>query len=146
MYQRDYLLRMIEMMGDLIAGLLGKFRKGETAHAREDMDKLYNEFLKEDSALFLSLPREKLTWSLLKSHDYTHGHLEILAMLFDAEAELASIEGRLKEAVDLSEKSIILFDFISGEKRTFSFEQEERIARISKRIEELNNKISKLKE
>ena len=28
-FQRDYLLRMIEMMGDLIAALLGKIKKKE---------------------------------------------------------------------------------------------------------------------
>ncbi len=29
MYQKDYILRMIEMLGDLIAGIFGLIRKGE---------------------------------------------------------------------------------------------------------------------
>jgi len=143
MYQRDYLLRMIEMLGDLIAGLLGKIRKGEIQQAREEMDRLYTDFLKEDSALFLALPAEKLTDSLLKEHNYTHGHLEILALLFGAEAELAIAERRLKDAIELSEKTIILYNFIATEKKTFSFENEKKVADIRKRITDLENEISK---
>jgi hypothetical protein len=143
MYQRDYLLRMIEMLGDLIAGLLGKIRKGEIQQAREEMDRLYTDFLKEDSALFLALPPEKLTDSLLKEHNYTYGHLEILAMLFGAEAELAIAERRLNDAIELSEKTIILYNFIATEKKTFSFDNEKKVADIRKRITDLENEISK---
>ena len=33
MYQKDYILRMIEMLGDLIAGIFGLIRKGEYSKA-----------------------------------------------------------------------------------------------------------------
>jgi hypothetical protein len=142
MYQRDYILRMIDMLGDLIMGLLGKIRKGELQQAHEDIEKLYADFLKEDSALFASIPAEQLTERLLKEHNYTNGHLEMLAMLFDAEAELALAEGRLMDSIDSSEKAVILYSFIAKETKTLSFQNEDKIAGIQNRISQLKKRIS----
>jgi hypothetical protein len=33
MYQKDYILRMIEMLGEMIAGILGLIKKGEFEQA-----------------------------------------------------------------------------------------------------------------
>jgi hypothetical protein len=46
MYQKDYILRMIEMLGDLIAGILGLIKKGEFEKAADKLENLYLGMLK----------------------------------------------------------------------------------------------------
>lgn len=135
MYQKDYILRMIEMIRDMILGILGLIRKGELEKAEQEIERLYKDFLKEDSAFFMSVPAEDLTTILLKKHNYTKGHLEILALLFYAEAELALVQENKKFCLELSRKALILFEFINNEQKTYSFERAEKIELIKNRIE-----------
>ena len=81
-------------MGILIAGILGLVRKGKFEQASDELGKIYYDMLKEDSAFFRSIPSGDLTERLLKDHNYTNGHLEILAELFNAEAELQLAKGK----------------------------------------------------
>jgi hypothetical protein len=53
MYQRDYILRMIEMMGDFIAAILKMMKKEQFPEAFRMIENAYFEFLKEDAAFFL---------------------------------------------------------------------------------------------
>ncbi len=45
MYQRDYILRMIEMIGELIKGILGLIKKGEMSAAEQSIEYAYLNFL-----------------------------------------------------------------------------------------------------
>jgi hypothetical protein len=137
MFQRDYILRMIEKIGELIAGIMGLIRKGEIARASKELDEVYYLMLRQDSSFFSSIPADKLTETLLQEHNYTSGHLEILAELFNAEAELRLARGDRKGSLEYSEKSLILFEFTDREQKTFSFEREEKISNIRKRNEAL---------
>jgi hypothetical protein len=137
MYQKDYILRMIEMMGDLIASILGLIKKGEYNQASEELGKIYYDMLKEDAAFFRTIPADELTHKLLKEHNYTNGHLEILAELFNAEAELELAQGNKSGSLEYSIKSLNLFEFLDREQKTFSFERSEKMAAIKIRIEEI---------
>jgi hypothetical protein len=138
MYQKDYILRMIEMIGDLIAGILGLIRKGDFNKASEEIGKIYHDVLREDSSFFMKIPEENLTHKLLREHNYTNGHLEILAELFNIEAELEFARGNKKESLILFSKSLILFEFIDNEQKTFSFERIKKMELIRERIKELH--------
>jgi hypothetical protein len=131
---------MIEMIRDLIMGILGLIRKGDLEKASVEIDRLFNNFLKEDSAFFTSIPAEKLTQKLLKEHNYTHGHLEILAWLFDTEAELELARGNNKMSLEFSQKSLLIFEFIEIEQKSYSFEKAEKMAALRKRIESIKQK------
>jgi hypothetical protein len=137
MYQKDYILRMIEMLGDLIAGILGLIKKGEYKLASEHLAKIYYDMLKEDAAFFRTIPTDELTYKLLNEHNYTNSHLEILAELFNAEAELELAQGNRSGCLEYSKKSILLFEFIDREQKTYSFERTEKMAAIRNRIETL---------
>jgi len=128
---------MIEMIGDLIAGILGLIRKGDFKKASEEIGKIYYDMLREDSAFFRKIPGEDLTDRLLNEHNYNNGHLEILAELLNAEAELELAQGNKKESLEFSGKSLILFEFIDNEQKIYSFEREKKIADIRKRIDGL---------
>jgi hypothetical protein len=139
MYQRDYILRMIEMLGDLIAAILGLVRKGDLNMASEKLERVYYDMLKEDAAFFRSIPKEDLTRILLEEHNYTNGHLEILAELFNTEAEIELTRGNRNASLEYSEKSLILFEFIDLQQKTFYPERLEKMNAIRERISALKN-------
>lgn len=128
---------MIEMVAKLIAGILGLIKKGEFSQASDAIERIYYDILREDSAFFRSIPENELTNKLLQEHNYTSGHLEILAELFNAEAELESARGNRSSSLEFSRKSLILFDFIDKEEKTYYPERAEKMALIKKRIETL---------
>src|ERR1035437_4016189 len=99
MYQKDYILRMIDLLGQLIAGILGLIKKGNFEQAEDQLENLYYSMLKEDSAFFRDIPVDELTDKLLHEHNYTIGHLEVLAELFNAEAELRLAKGEKSGAL-----------------------------------------------
>jgi hypothetical protein len=134
MFQKDYILRMIEMAATMIAGILGLIRKGELDEASRELDIAFNNFLREDSAFFQAIPEEEITDRLLHDHNYTNGHLEILAELLNAEAELELAQGNRPGCLEFSRKSLILFEFIDREMKTYSPERLEKMETIRKRI------------
>ncbi|TKG94323.1 hypothetical protein EYV94_13660 [Puteibacter caeruleilacunae] len=137
MYKRDFILRMIEMMAELIAGILGLIKKGDYKQASLAIDKAYEDFLQKDAAFFNEIPIEDLTTELLKKHDYTNGHLEILSELFFAQGELASANGQSSDGLPYYEKSLILMEFCLGESKTFSFEKQQRLMALTEKIDKL---------
>jgi len=139
MYQKDYILRMIEMIGDLIAAIMGLIRKGEYKQAYDRLSDIYYNVLREDASFFRTIPESDLTNKLLQDHNYTNGHLEILAELFNAEAELCLAMENQKDSMEYSRKSLILFEFIDSEQKTYSLERINKMETIRKRIELLKN-------
>jgi hypothetical protein len=130
---------MIEMIGDLIASILGLIKKGDYKKASEQLGKIYYDILKEDAAFFRTIPEDDLTHKLLKEHNYTNGHLEILAELFNAEADLELAQGNRSGSLEYSKKSIILFEFIDREQKTYSTDRDEKMTAIRNRIETLKD-------
>lgn len=78
-----------------------------------------------------------MTHKLLYEHNYTNSHLEILAELFNAEAELTFAQGKKSESIEYSRKSLILFEFIDADQKTYSLERINKMESIRKRIENL---------
>jgi antitoxin component YwqK of YwqJK toxin-antitoxin module len=137
MYQKDYILRMIEMLGDMIAAILGLIKKGEYRQASEEMAKIYYKMLKEDAAFFRNIPENELTHKLLRQYNYTNGHLEILAELFYAEAELEYAQGNSTNCIEYLKKALMLFKFIDREYKTYSSARLIKMENITSRIKTL---------
>ncbi len=142
MYQKDYILRMIEMLGDMIRAILGLIKKGDYDLASQKISKIYYDMLKKDAVFFHNLPKEGMITELLKEHNYTNGHLEILAELFNVEANLSAELGKISESLEYSEKSLILFEFIDHEQKTYSEERINKMQEIKKRIDLLKRKLT----
>ena len=137
MYQKDYILRMIEMIGDLLAAILGLIKKGDFKRASEQLGKIYYDMLKEDATFFRAIPARELTNKLLKEHNYTNGHLEILAELFNTEAELELAQGNKSDSQEYFEKSLMLFEFIDREQKTLFPERLEKMNSIRGKIQRI---------
>jgi len=139
MYNKDYILRMIEMLSDLIAGILGLIKKGDYHQASQSLDNAYYDFLKKDASFFQTIQKEDLTVRLLKEHNYNNGHLEILSELFYAQAELFNAQGNKLESLNFYEKSLILLDFVNKESKSFSFEKQSKLSLLQNRIDNLKS-------
>ena len=139
MYQKDYILRMIEMLGHLVAGILGLIKKGELPRAEKELAIIYHNMLKEDAAFFRQIPEEELTEKLLHDHNYTNAHLEILAELFNAEAELCLASGDNAGCISYSRKALILFEFIDRDSKTYSEDRLRKISALQSRIGDIKD-------
>lgn len=140
MYQRDYILRMIEMFGELIAGILALIKKEDYQKADQAIEIAFYDFLKKDAAFFNIIPKENLTGTLLSEHNFTNGHLEILSELFFAQAELSYAKGNQTGSLQFYEKSLTLLDFIEKESKTFSQEKQSRILFIQNQIAKIKDR------
>jgi len=134
LYQKDYILRMIEMLGELLRAIFGMISKGRFDQAQQSISEAYLTLLRQDSAFFQGLPAEKLTTALIEDHNFTHAHLEILAELMFAEAELNDALDRKPESLIFYNKSLLLFEFVDKAYKTYSAERLERMQKIRLKI------------
>ncbi len=137
MYRKDFVLRMIEMLAELLAGILGLIKKGDYERASASIDSAYQNLLTEDAAFFDKIPLNNLTDVLIKEHNYSRGHLEILSELLYAQAELTYAQKEYEESFIYYCKSLLLLDFVIKKSKTFSFEKQARVSYLKKRIAEL---------
>ena len=140
MYQKDYILRLIEEMTKFLAVVFGLMKKGDLQDASEYLENSYYELLKEDASFFRMIPEEDLTHELLEKHNYTNSHLEILAELFNAEAELCLSKSNNAGSLLYSRKSLRLFRFVDKEFKTYSKERIDKMMKIERRIIQLQTK------
>ena len=127
------------MIGDLIAALLGLIKKGDLEQAEKLLERGYYELLRRDASFFQLIPKEQLTDKLLSDHDYTSGHLGVLAELFFAEATLSEAQNRQTNSLSCYEKSLVLLEFLEKEDKTWSEKREERKNLLKERITVLRN-------
>ena len=126
MFQKDYILRMIEMIGDLIGMIIGLLKKGDTDQAEKILERSYYEFLRRDASFFQLIPKDQLTNQLLSDHNYTNGHLAVLAELFYAEAMVNEAQNKPENSKQYYEKALVLLEFLELEDKTWSAKREER--------------------
>lgn len=138
MYQKDYILRMIEMLGDYIRAVMDLIAHGKLREAEDKLGEAFYTMLQRDSWFFQNIPVDRLTNTLIEEHNYTNNHLMILAELLYAEAELAYVKKINDRSLLLYQKSLALFEFVEEAYRTYSYERQERIGEIKRRIEELS--------
>ncbi|MDX2429616.1 MAG: hypothetical protein QNK35_01705 [Bacteroides sp.] len=140
MYQKDYILRMVEQMAELVAGILGLIKEGDFPKATQSIENAYQDLLKEDAAFFSTIPLADLTQNLIQEHNYTNGHLEILSQLFYAQAELDYAQGNRDSGLQYYQKSLLLLEFVLEDSNSFSIDKKSRLSSMQKRIAELSFK------
>jgi tetratricopeptide (TPR) repeat protein len=138
MLRKDYILRMIEMMVEVIAGIMGLIKKGEFDKASKSINNAYFQLLSEDATFFQKIPNDDLTDTLLNEHNYEDGHLEVLSELFRAQGELYFAQGQYSDSREYYQKSLTLLDYVTKNSGTFSFEKEMKVDELKNKIEELN--------
>lgn len=140
MYQKDYILRMVEQIAELVAGILGLIKEGDFPKATQSIENAYQDLLKEDAAFFSTIPLADLSQKLIQEHNYTNGHLEILSELFYAQAELEYAQGNRNSCLQYYQKSLLLLEFVLEDSNSFSIDKKARVSSMKKRITELSFK------
>jgi len=136
MYQRDYILRMIEMVAQLIAGILKLIKTGDIHRASQALQNAYEVAFRHEALRLKAIPEEELLDTLLEEHLYTTGHLEMLAELFYADAELLLAEHKFSECLSCYRKSLAIFEYIDKEYHSYSQARQDRMQAIRERLEE----------
>ncbi len=137
MYQKDYILRMIEMLGDLLRAIFGLITRGDYGQAEEKLNEAFYTMLRKDSRFFQNIPVEKFTKTLIEDHNYTNNHLLILAELLHAEAELQFTCNNKADSILNFQKSLALFEFVDEAYRTYSEERLAKMEDIRKKIRDM---------
>ncbi len=135
MHQKDFIMKMIQMIAEIIARILGLIKNGDSEQANLILGNAYRDFLKEDASFFRNISKEKLTDDLLTGHNYTNDHLKILSELFFAEGELNFAKGDQETSLNYYEKSLLILKFSESYSRTFSLSLEAKINLLVEKIE-----------
>ena len=141
MYQKDYILRMIEMLGDLLRAIFGLITRGDYRQAEEKLNEAFYTMLRKDSWFFHNIPVEKLTKTLIEDHNYTNNHLLILAELLHAEAGLQFTRKNVTDSLLNYRKSLALFEFVDEAYRTYSEERLAKMEDIRRKIKDLEGDV-----
>ena len=75
----------------------------------------------------------------MEDHNYTHGHLEILAELFYAEAGLQEAKKNIEDSIILYKKSLTLFESVDKVSKTYSEERLLKITLIKNKITDISS-------
>lgn len=137
MYQRDYILRILEMLSELVSGILGLIQKGDFAKASKSLENAYLDLLEVDAAFFNVIPNENIAEILTQKYNYTNGHFEILCELLFLQAELFYSMGSVNESLNYYIKSKTLLDFVILDSGTYSVYKRIRSEFLSDRIEHI---------
>jgi hypothetical protein len=134
MYQKDYILRMIETLAQVIAAILKFIKSGDLHQASQVLQNAYGMAFHNEAVKLKTLPEEGLVDTLLQEYLYTNGHLEMLAELFYADAELLLAENKISESMSYYRKSLALLEHVDKEYRSYSQERQDRMQAIRERM------------
>lgn len=123
--EKDYLMRQLMMLFEVIAKILRYRKKGEKEKALDEINYFY-QCLKIE-ADFRALNIEKLLEFLEKDKNLTNEHLEMVAFVLKEQGELAE-DTRIK--LDFFRKSYFLLDKVERESITFSVDRQMKLAEL----------------
>lgn len=135
MYQRDFILRMLEEIAQLVAGILKLIKNGDIPEAEEQLSNAYTNFLKEETSFFRELSLESLPDILINDLNFNEGQIEMLASLYYADGECNLVQGNVEKAREFFAKSLNLYQYITSSSKTFSLEHQQRIVILEAKLE-----------
>ncbi len=137
MYQKDYILRMIEMFGEMLAAIFALIKKGSYKKASQALENAYMDLLHQNSSELLQIQPDQLIETFEKNYRFNHQQLEIVAGLLYAEAELRYQQKQYSKSKINFKKSMLIYQYLEKEQKTFSVERQRKISIIEKRISEI---------
>ena len=123
--EKDYLMRQLMMLFELIAKLYRYRKKGEFEKAEEQISYFYSILKIDDDVRTLSI--KELLDLLENVKKLTNEHIEMFAFVLKEQGELA---GNEKEKLDFFRKSFFLLEKVERESISFSMERQMKIAEL----------------
>lgn len=135
MYQKDYILRMVEEMARVIAALVDLKQNKEFDKAYDLIEKTFDEKLGIEKDILLSMDQDELVDRLTDEFDYTASHLGMMAELLKLEADLLFDDEDRVQAGEIYRKALVLYNHVDKENKTYSFDRIKKVSAIKKRLE-----------
>jgi len=131
MYERDYIMRMIEAFAKMIAAIIGLREKGELDKARALVEEAYDSVLKVNSREIKEYDEEQ--WKQFCSKRSPE-ELEMLADLLMVEGEIMLDSGKSEGARELLFKALELLRLVELQSGTFSITRFDKITELEKKL------------
>ena len=123
--EKDYLMRQLMMLFEVIHKILGHRKRGENEEAEEQIQYFYNCLKIDDDVRELNI--EELTELLVKRKKLSNEHIELLAFVIKEQGELEKDE---KKRINLFQKSYFLLEKVERESTSFSMDRQMKIAEL----------------
>lgn len=127
--EKDFLMRQLAMMFELISKIVRYRKDGEKEKAWDEIVYFYQN-LRIDSDIKMMRIDELLTF-LQKDKNLSNEHLEMVAFVLKEQGEL---EETLQSKLDFFRKSYFLLRKVDRESSTFSMERQMKLADLEARL------------
>lgn len=135
--QRDYILRMIDMMADLIAGVLGLMKKKQFPEAEQKINRAFDEFFHQNAEYFDDISSKNFVEVLKSKGQFTNEHFQLLSDLFYVRGKLYFAQNKINESLEFYQKSLALLDYVDQHSQTYSFDNQKNISDIKNKIQKI---------
>lgn len=132
MFKKDYLLRLIEEAVRLLAKAAKLIDENDLPNAQKQITKTY-EILKVNPEWQQMTITDLIR--TLEKNEFDDNRMEILADIFQVEAQIKEIERKEQEAYEFLLKALAIYEYVDKTSTTYSFE---RIAKIDELKHRLN--------
>lgn len=123
--ERDYLMRQLMMLLEVVQKIINFRRKGLLQEAEEQIDYFYS--CLELEKITIEMPVETLINYLTVEKKLTNHHLEAIAIVLKEQGELSQ-ENRIKQ--DYFRKAYFILEKVDRESTSFSMERQMKIAEL----------------
>ena len=123
--ERDYLMRQLMMLFDVIQKIFNFRKKGEKEEAEEHIRYFYN-FLKLETKV-LDKNIEELLDFLVSEKKFTNNHIEMIAIVLKEQGELAE---KAEQKLDFFRKSYFLLEKVDRESTSFSMDRQMKLSEL----------------
>ncbi|MBN1987404.1 MAG: hypothetical protein JW761_13920 [Prolixibacteraceae bacterium] len=123
--ERDYLMRQLLMLFEVIHKILRLRKKGEEEEAKKEINYFYECLKIGDDIQNLSI--EKFIDVLVSEKQLTNEHLEMIAFVMKEQGELAKTE---KERLQYFHKAYFLLRKVEQESTSFSMDRQMKMAEL----------------
>lgn len=123
--QRDFIMRQLLMLFDVIQKILRWRKKGEKGKAEDEIRYFYQILNIETDIRSMSI--ERLLEFLEKDRNLTNEHIEMVAFVLKEQGEL---EDDRKIKIDFFRKAWFLLDKVERESTTFSMDRQLKLAEL----------------
>ncbi len=123
--ERDFIMRQLMQLFDVLRKILGHRKKGDLDEARAEIRYFYR-ILKVDTDI-QKLSIEDMLKLLQEDKKFTNEQIEVFAFVLKEQGELA---GNDNERLDFFQKSYFLLNKVDNESNVFSMDRQMKLAEL----------------
>lgn len=129
--EKDFLMRQLMLLFDVIHKIFRHRKKGENEEAEEQIQYFYTSLKIDDDLEKLTI--EQLTDLLENRKKLTNEHIELVAFVLKEQGELVGEEWK---RIDLFRKSYFLLEKVERESVSFSMDRQMKLAELKEYLNE----------